>query len=269
MLGLMQDWPLLCHRIIEHAAKYHGTQEVVTRSVEGPIHRTNYAEIHARSLKVSQRLDREGIKLGDRESVQIKLGEVAQQIQISRLLTMHAAWMLDQGGRARKEVSMAKVQVANTLHQAADVAIQLQGARGFSKDTVVEWIYRAARAARLTRIARIAFGVSAVLFGLAHFVYMNYTAPLVPTWLPPSQEFWGYATGVFHIAGGLAIVAGIRARLAAVLLAAMYASFIPLVFVPVLMAETSSAFRWTECATTIVLVGVAWTVADSLRPIRT
>ena len=46
MLGLMQDWPLLCHRIIEHAAKYHGTQEVVTRSVEGPIHRTNYAEIH-------------------------------------------------------------------------------------------------------------------------------------------------------------------------------------------------------------------------------
>ncbi|HEY4141981.1 MAG TPA: acyl-CoA dehydrogenase family protein [Pseudolabrys sp.] len=90
-----------------------------------------------------------GIKLADRESVQIKLGEVAQQIQISRLLTMHAAWMLDQGGRARKEVSMAKVHVADTLHKAADVAIQLQGARGFSKDTVVEWIYRAARSARL------------------------------------------------------------------------------------------------------------------------
>src|SRR5690349_24857988 len=66
MLGLMQDWPLLCHRIIEHAAKYHGTQEVVTRSIEGPIHRTNYAEIHARALKVSLLLDLEGIKLGDR-----------------------------------------------------------------------------------------------------------------------------------------------------------------------------------------------------------
>lgn len=90
-----------------------------------------------------------GIKLADRESVQMKLGEVGQQIQIARLLTMHAAWMLDQGGRARKEVSMAKVHVADTLHKAADVAIQLQGARGFSKDTVVEWIYRAARAARL------------------------------------------------------------------------------------------------------------------------
>ncbi|MBW8854853.1 MAG: AMP-binding protein, partial [Bradyrhizobium sp.] len=66
MLGLMQDWPLLCHRIIEHAAKIHGKQEVVTRSVEGPIHRTTYADIHKRALKVSQMLERDGIKLGDR-----------------------------------------------------------------------------------------------------------------------------------------------------------------------------------------------------------
>ena len=66
MRGLMQDWPLLCHRIIEHAATYHGTQEVVTRSVEGPIHRTNYAAIRNRALKVSQSLERDGIKLGDR-----------------------------------------------------------------------------------------------------------------------------------------------------------------------------------------------------------
>src|SRR5947209_13580899 len=66
MRGLMQDWPLLCHRIIEHAAAIHGNQEVVTRSIEGPIHRTNYAEIRNRALKVSQRLDRDGIELGDR-----------------------------------------------------------------------------------------------------------------------------------------------------------------------------------------------------------
>jgi acyl-CoA dehydrogenase len=106
-----------------------------------------------RCLEIAQEyVDRRegfGVRLADRESVQIKLGEVAHNIQIGRLLTMHAAWKLDQGDRARKEVSMAKVQVANTLHQAADVAIQLQGARGYSKDTVVEWIYRAARAARL------------------------------------------------------------------------------------------------------------------------
>jgi acyl-CoA dehydrogenase len=90
-----------------------------------------------------------GIKLAERESVQIKLGEMAQRIEIGRLLVMHAAWKLDQGDRARKEVSMAKVQVADTLHQAADVAIQLNGARGYSKDTILEWIYRYARQARL------------------------------------------------------------------------------------------------------------------------
>ncbi len=90
-----------------------------------------------------------GIKLADRESIQIKLGEVAHQIEIGRLLTMRAAWKLDQGSRARKEVSMAKVSVADTLHNAADVGIQLCGARGYSKDTILEWIYRYARSARL------------------------------------------------------------------------------------------------------------------------
>ena len=66
MLGLMQDWPLLCHRVIDHAATYHGQRRVVSRSVEGPITSTTYTEIRARALKVAQRLDRDGIRLGDR-----------------------------------------------------------------------------------------------------------------------------------------------------------------------------------------------------------
>ena len=66
MLGLMQDWPLLCHRIIDHAAIQHGGRPVITRSIEGPIHRTNYRQIRQRALKVAKRLDKEGIKLGDR-----------------------------------------------------------------------------------------------------------------------------------------------------------------------------------------------------------
>ncbi|MBI3704346.1 MAG: acyl-CoA dehydrogenase family protein [Rhizobiales bacterium] len=90
-----------------------------------------------------------GAKLADRENIQIKLGDVAHQIAIGRLLTMHAAWKLDQGSRARKEISMAKIQVADALHNAADVAIQVNGARGYSKDTILEWVYRYARAARL------------------------------------------------------------------------------------------------------------------------
>ena len=90
-----------------------------------------------------------GIKLAERESVQLKMGEVAHAIQIGRLLVMHAAWKLDQGDFARKEISIAKVHVADTLHLAADTALQLLGARGYSTDTIVEWIYRYARCARL------------------------------------------------------------------------------------------------------------------------
>jgi fatty-acyl-CoA synthase len=66
MLGLMQDWSLLCHRVIDHAAMSHGQREVVSRSVEGPIHTTTYGTVRARSLKVAQRLERDGIRLGDR-----------------------------------------------------------------------------------------------------------------------------------------------------------------------------------------------------------
>ena len=66
MLGLMQDWPLLQHKIIDHAALQYGDQEVVTRSVEGPIHRTNYRQVRDRALRVAQRLAKDGIKLGDR-----------------------------------------------------------------------------------------------------------------------------------------------------------------------------------------------------------
>lgn len=91
----------------------------------------------------------QGIRLSEREGVQGMLGEVAMQIAIGRLLTMHAAWKLDQGDFARKEVSMAKVAVADTLHKAADTAIQLCGARGYSRDTILEWVYRYARQARL------------------------------------------------------------------------------------------------------------------------
>jgi len=66
MQGLMQEWPLLCHKILDHAAKHHAAREIVSRSVEGPIVRTNYGDVRKRSLKVAQLLAREGYKPGDR-----------------------------------------------------------------------------------------------------------------------------------------------------------------------------------------------------------
>jgi fatty-acyl-CoA synthase len=66
MLGLMQDWPLLCHRIIDHAAIQHADRQVISRSIEGPIQTTNYRQIRQRALQVAKRLEKDGIKLGDR-----------------------------------------------------------------------------------------------------------------------------------------------------------------------------------------------------------
>jgi len=90
-----------------------------------------------------------GSKLRDRESVQLLQGEAALQIHIGRLLVMNAAFRLDRGEFAKKEISAAKVHVADTLHKAIDTAIQLCGAKGYSKDTKLEWMYRYARQARL------------------------------------------------------------------------------------------------------------------------
>jgi uncharacterized membrane protein YphA (DoxX/SURF4 family) len=122
----------------------------------------------------------------------------------------------------------------------------------------------AALAARLTRLGQLLLGVCALLFGGAHFVYMNLTVPLIPRWLPPTQEFWARATGVGHIAAGVAILTGVKARLAAFVLTAMLASFALLVHTPMVLADPSSHMNWTESAVNLAVTGAAWVVADSL-----
>jgi uncharacterized membrane protein YphA (DoxX/SURF4 family) len=127
----------------------------------------------------------------------------------------------------------------------------------------------AALAARLTRLGRLAFAVCALVFGGAHFAYMKYTASLVPKWLPPTQEFWAYATGIGFVAAAVAILTGVQARLAAILVTAMLASFGLLVNEPMLLAHHSTHFNWSESAVNLAVVGAAWVVADSLaRPRR-
>ncbi|MEM8921424.1 MAG: AMP-binding protein, partial [Pseudomonadota bacterium] len=66
MFGQMQDWPLTVDKVIDHARINHGQREIVTRTVEGPITRTNYAEIYDRSKQVSTALLEDDVKLGDR-----------------------------------------------------------------------------------------------------------------------------------------------------------------------------------------------------------
>ena len=116
-----------------------------------------------------------GSTLAEHEGVQWMLGEAAMAVEVGRLLTMKAALKLDRGDFARKEVSMAKIQVADTLHKAIDTAIQLLGARGYSKDTPLEWMYRYARQARLVD------GASEV-----------HKMVLARTLLAEGRDFWGW-----------------------------------------------------------------------------
>jgi uncharacterized membrane protein YphA (DoxX/SURF4 family) len=164
------------------------------------------------------------------------------------------------GGRSMLRHYAEFLAYSNTAGQ---LAIAAGGLIVFAASARID----AALAARLTRLGQLVFGVCALLFGGAHFFYMNLTAPLVPKWLPPSQEFWGYATGVAHIAAGLAILSGVKARLAAILLTVMFASFTPMVHLPMLLADPFNVGVWAENAANLAFTGVAWVVADSLaRP---
>jgi uncharacterized membrane protein YphA (DoxX/SURF4 family) len=131
------------------------------------------------------------------------------------------------------------------------------------------WLaYAAARdpsgAVRLYRIGWLVFGLCCVMFGAVHFRYAAATATMVPGYLPPNQIFWAYATGVAHIAAGLAILSGVLARLAARLLTAMFALFSILVHIPGLIADPGAHMSWTINAINLALIGAAWIVADTL-----
>ncbi|MBX6394693.1 MAG: acyl-CoA dehydrogenase family protein [Alicyclobacillaceae bacterium] len=100
-------------------------------------------------LDYVQKRETRGQKLAEFQIVQSYIADSYADIQTSRLLTLYAAWKMDQGLDARKEISLIKFYGANALHRVIDRAIQVHGALGFSKDTPLEAFYREARAARI------------------------------------------------------------------------------------------------------------------------
>jgi len=87
--------------------------------------------------------------LADKGTIQDWIADSAAEIQAARLLTMHAAWKIDQGDEARVEISAIKFFGAKVLHDVIDRAIQVHGAMGVSGDTPLEHMYREARFARI------------------------------------------------------------------------------------------------------------------------
>jgi uncharacterized membrane protein YphA (DoxX/SURF4 family) len=117
---------------------------------------------------------------------------------------------------------------------------------------------------RIARIAGCVFGACCIIFGASHFVFSKETAAFVPAWIPPSQLVWAYVTGACQIAAGLAIITGVQARLAAVLLTVMYVGFGALVHLPLILRDAHDHFAWCANAVNATLIGAGWCVADSL-----
>jgi uncharacterized membrane protein YphA (DoxX/SURF4 family) len=100
--------------------------------------------------------------------------------------------------------------------------------------------------------------------GLAHFVYLDATAPLVPAWMQ-WPVFWSYFTGGAFIAAGLGLLFGVFARLAAFLVTIQFGMLTVLVWAPRIVEGSLNAFQWNEFVVSILLTACACVVADSYR----
>jgi uncharacterized membrane protein YphA (DoxX/SURF4 family) len=120
---------------------------------------------------------------------------------------------------------------------------------------------RAPAGSGLGKAAVVLMGICLVIFGIAHFLYLDFTASMVPAWLPGGQKFWAAATGAGHIAAGVAFLTGIQRRLAAIAITAMFGSFSILVHLPLLLADPQAHMSWVMNAVNLALTGAAWAVA--------
>jgi acyl-CoA dehydrogenase len=116
-------------------------------------HCMRWLGVAQRSLEIAAAyvLKREafGKKLSEQQAMQWMIADSEMELQASRLMVRHAAWLINRGEKARQESSMAKVFVAETVHRVIDRAIQMCGGTGVSDLTPLSAFYREARAFRI------------------------------------------------------------------------------------------------------------------------
>lgn len=118
-------------------------------------------------------------------------------------------------------------------------------------------------ARRESLFARLS-GLSAISFGVVHIVDMPGLLTWIPSWIPPSQMFWAYATTIGFFLAAAAMLSGIKAGLASRLLTVEILSFELFVWIPKLLATPHEHFIWAGNAISIGIAGATWAVSDSL-----
>jgi uncharacterized membrane protein len=130
-----------------------------------------------------------------------------------------------------------------TFMTAGPLALYANGASGNSRSIMLP-------------ASRMLAGAAAIVFGFAHFNYIDFTASMVPAWIP-FKTFWAWATGVGHLATGLALISGYKARLAATCEAGMMASFVLLMLLPRVIAAPGTHVEWLMLGVSCMLTGAA------------
>jgi uncharacterized membrane protein YphA (DoxX/SURF4 family) len=112
-------------------------------------------------------------------------------------------------------------------------------------------------------VGRLAFGVSLPIFGMSHWEYAQFTADMIPAFIP-AHLFWAYFTGAGHFLAGIAMLTNVFARLAAILFAVMVSGFVLLLHVPRVIGEPGSRAEWTMLVIALTMTAAAWCAAGVL-----
>jgi uncharacterized membrane protein YphA (DoxX/SURF4 family) len=111
---------------------------------------------------------------------------------------------------------------------------------------------------RLALYGKYFFGVMLIIFGIDHFVYIEFVKPLVPSWIP-GPLFWSYFAGVALIGAGLAILLNFKPAVISILLATMLFIWLIILHIPraLVAPATDNGNEWTSVFECLAFCGMA------------